>query len=242
MADDDAPTGERILRSVLELLDEGGADAVSTRAVTARAAVQAPALYRLFGDKDGLLLAACERAYADWVGSKARRSPHEDPVEALRDGWDDAVDFGTRHPAVYRLAEGRSDRLPSLAAGQVILGDKMARLAAAGRLRVSVEQATLLFHAAGRGVILTLIDGSMDTAGLALSDLAREAAIAAIVTDAPLAGDATGAASAGALRAVLSADPDLSAHARLIPAEVQLLDVWLQRIAAPPLPPLRVGS
>ena len=53
-----ADTRERILDAAAELLVSGGTDGVSTRAVAAAAGVQAPTLYRLFGDKQGLLEAA----------------------------------------------------------------------------------------------------------------------------------------------------------------------------------------
>ncbi|NED93539.1 helix-turn-helix transcriptional regulator, partial [Streptomyces sp. SID11233] len=43
---------ERIVAAATELLEESGREAVTTRAVAARAGVQAPAIYRLFGDKD----------------------------------------------------------------------------------------------------------------------------------------------------------------------------------------------
>ena len=49
-----SPT-ERMVRAAADLLQSGGIDAVSTRAVAAAAGVQPPAIYRQFGDKDGLL-------------------------------------------------------------------------------------------------------------------------------------------------------------------------------------------
>ncbi len=44
-----------MVRAAADLLKSGGIDAVSTRAVAAAAGVQPPAIYRQFGDKDGLL-------------------------------------------------------------------------------------------------------------------------------------------------------------------------------------------
>ena len=52
---------ERILAATAKLLAEGGREAASTRAVGAAAGVQAPTIYRLFGDKQGLLDAVAAR-------------------------------------------------------------------------------------------------------------------------------------------------------------------------------------
>jgi AcrR family transcriptional regulator len=216
---------ERILTAVLDLLREGGAPSVSTRAITSRAGVQAPAIYRLFGDKDGLLDAAAERAFADWVAGKSSTTLPDDPVEALRAGWDDTVRFGLDQPAAYRIADARPHDGPSVVSGRALLREKVSRVAAAGRLAVSVERAVALMHATARGVILSLIDVSPDERDLGLSDLARESTIAAITTDAPATGDGSLAAAATTLRALAPLSRALE------PAERQLLDVWLARIA-----------
>ena len=50
-----SPPRERIVQAALALLESGGVDAVSTRAVSAAAGVQVPTLYRQFGDMQGLL-------------------------------------------------------------------------------------------------------------------------------------------------------------------------------------------
>src|ERR1700677_3669653 len=51
----DTKTRENLVEVAARLLREQGAAAVTTRAVALAAGVQAPAIYRLFGDKDGLL-------------------------------------------------------------------------------------------------------------------------------------------------------------------------------------------
>lgn len=221
------PPHDRILSAVLHLLEEGGIDAVSTRAVGEAAHVQAPAIYRLFGDKQGLLEAAVERGYREWVAEKGARQPIEDPVEALRAGWDEAIEFGLDHPAMYRIAFARSTRSPALGEGQAVLREKIRRAAAAGRLRVSEDQAVALMQAAGRGVTLALLDepsGSPTAAGLA--DAAREAVIAAITTGEAPAHDGTLRSTAAALQALL---PEAEA---LQPNERALMSDWLDRIAA----------
>jgi len=67
--------GQRIVRAAAELLTKGGLDAVSTRAVSAAAGVQPPAIYRRFGDMQGLLDAAARDVFARYVRQKATRLP-----------------------------------------------------------------------------------------------------------------------------------------------------------------------
>ncbi|HLR84941.1 MAG TPA: helix-turn-helix domain-containing protein, partial [Nocardioidaceae bacterium] len=43
-------TRQRVIEAAIELLARDGRDAVTTRAVADAAGVQAPAIYRLFGD------------------------------------------------------------------------------------------------------------------------------------------------------------------------------------------------
>lgn len=216
---------ERILQAALELLGESGADAVSTRAVTARAGVQAPALYRLFGDKDGLLDAAVERLYSDWVARKKTTAPPADPVDALSAGFDAAVRFGLDHPAAYRIMQARTEQGPAISAGRALLEEKVARVARAGRLRESPERACALMSAVARGVTLALIDTPAAERDPAMVAAAREAVVARIATDAPAhAGDL--AATAVALRALL---PEAE---QLLGPERALMELWLERIAS----------
>src|SRR5213082_3591627 len=85
---------ERIMRAAAGLLAQGGREAVTTRAVSAAAGVQAPTLYRQFGDMRGLLNAVARETLAAYVRDKAAQEPGDDPVEDLRRGWDLHVAFG----------------------------------------------------------------------------------------------------------------------------------------------------
>lgn len=230
---DRATPRDRLLRAALELLTEGGTEAASTRAVIARAGVQAPAIYRLFGDMPGLLAAAAEQGFADWVARKGRRADQadstSDPVEALRAGWDDAVAFGLENPALYRIVNARRPASPSPSRdeGFDLLRAKIERTARAGRLSVPVDRAAALMHATAHGVTLTLLDTPADQRDPSLSDLAREAVVAAItVAPAPDAPSGLTLVSAAvALRSHLGDDSSLS------PTERALLGDWLRRIA-----------
>jgi AcrR family transcriptional regulator len=219
---------ERILAAAARLLAEGGREAVSTRAVSAAAGVQAPTIYRLFGDKQGLLDAVAADGFAAYLNSKTGLEPTADPVEDLRVGWDLHVGFGLANPAVYSLmySEPRpGTSSPAAVAAAEVLAKHIRRIAEAGRLRVSEERAAHLVHAAGSGTTMTLIAMPADRRDLALSELAREAVIAAITTGAPAPAPPGPVSAAVALRAVL---PQTTA---LTDQERGLMQEWLDRIA-----------
>src|ERR1700744_1943264 len=96
-------TRARIVEVAAELLATGGRDSVSTRAVALAAGTQAPAIYRLFGDKDGLLEAVAEYGFASYLARKPPVAPTADPVAGLKAGWDLHIDFGLENPALFSL-------------------------------------------------------------------------------------------------------------------------------------------
>lgn len=222
-------TRERIIEAAAALLTEGGREAVSTRAVGAAAGVQAPTLYRLFGDKQGLLDAVASHGFSTYLRGKAALKPTADPVQDLRRGWDLHVRFGVENPAYYALIYGEPRpgvQSPAAREAAEILAGQVRRIAQAGRLRVSEERAAHLVHSAGAGMTLQLIGLLPEQRDPALSALARESVIAAVTTDVPTGGQHGVAGNAIALRAALPQLVELSA------AERALLDEWLRRITA----------
>src|SRR3954468_23951911 len=108
-------TRTRIVTAAAALLADGGRDAVTTRAVASAAGVQAPTIYRLFGDKSGLLDAVAEHGFAAYLTEKGVPEATRDPIEDLKAGWDLHVGFGLANPALYALMYG-DPRAPSPAA------------------------------------------------------------------------------------------------------------------------------
>ena len=218
---------DRIVTAAAELLEAGGPDAISTRAVAAAAGVQPPTIYRLFGDKQGLLDAVAAHGFASYLASKTTREATADPVEDLRAGWDEHVELGLAKPALYRLMYTHADRSsPAAGAAFAILAEQIGRIAAAGRLRIPEDRAAALVHAAGSGTTFTLIATPPDRRDPELARTAREAVIAAITTDAPAGADPGPVAAAVTMRAVL---PRTGA---LTEPERGLMQEWLDRIAA----------
>lgn len=219
---------ERIVAAAARLLAEGGADAVSTRAVSAAAGVQPPTIYRLFGDKQGLLDAVVAHGFAAYLADKTPTEPTGDPVEDLRAGWDLHVGLGLANPALYRLMYGQQRSgasSPAALAAFDVLAGHIRRIAEAGRLRIPEGRAAALVHAAGSGTTLALIATPEDARDPELSHTAREAVLAAITTGAPAASEPGPAAAAVTLRAVLPETDALTA------SESALMREWLDRIA-----------
>ncbi|MER7417002.1 TetR/AcrR family transcriptional regulator [Micromonospora peucetia] len=223
---------DRIVRAAAALLAEGGREAVSTRAVSRAAGVQAPTIYRQFGDMRGLLDAAASYGFAAYLHAQAAGNLAGDPVDDLRRGWDLHVGFGVSNPAFHALVYGdpRPGETPTAArVAADILRQLVQRVAEAGRLRTGVDEATEMLHATGCGITLTLIRTPPAQRDPALSARTREAVLAALVTDSAAA-RATSRADrpvrhAVALRAALDTlTTDLTA------AERALLAEWLDRI------------
>ena len=226
---------ERIVRVTSELLAQGGREATSTRAVSAAAGIQAPTIYRQFGDMQGLLEAAARETFAAYVQGKAARILTDDPIEDLRRGWDLHVAFGLANPAAYAIIYGdltARATTPAARDGFAYLEGLVTRIAQAGRLRVGIAHAAGLLAAAGEGVTSTLISTPPDARDPNLSAAMREAVLAAIttadfddVTSKSVTGFERVAAHAVALRAVL-----LEAPGVLSAAEHHLLEEWLERL------------
>lgn len=229
-----ATTRERIIDAALGLLAENGREAVSTRAVSAAAGVQAPTIYRIFGDKKGLLDALAARGLDSHLRVHATIPASEDPVEDLRHGWDAHVGFGLANPFLYSLIYGepRPGPPPSGAReAERVLAAFVHRVAAAGRLVVDEGRAVGLLLAAGTGTTLTLIATPEDQRDPSISPLAREAVVAAITGRAQPAREPGPVGAAVSLRALLPGTTALS------DAEQVLLAEWLDRIAREGRPP-----
>ena len=225
---------DRILQAAAHLLAEGGREAVSTRAVSRAAGVQAPTIYRQFGDMQGLLDAVASHGYATYLASKRERETSQDPVEDLRRGWNLHIDFGLANPALYTLMYSYprpNTPHPAAAEAQEILLGQLRRIAEAGRLRVGVERAAHMIHAAGVGVVLVLLGQGGANGDQTLSVATREAVLAAITTDPHVASaHARPAPRSDAIRHAVALKASLSQDAgSFTTAERALFSEWLAR-------------
>ena len=224
---------DRILDAASRLLAEGGRDAVTTRAVSAQAGVQAQTIYRQFGDMRTLLETVAVEGFRRFLTAKTQHEHRTDPVGELRDGWDLHIEFAQANPAIYTLMYGER-RLGSTAAESTqvyeVLRGIVERAAAAGRLALPVDTAAAMIYATGIGVAMTLIttDPSDLPAAQSLSVTTRDAVLEAVTVDDGAAGHAPDgvARHAIALLALLADD-----NGELSPAESALLEQWLGVLA-----------
>ena len=235
MIDTGVTTAERIIQAATDLLAAGGRMALTTRAVSAAAGVQPPAIYRQFGDMQGLLDAVTAHGFASYLREKTSREPAGDPVENLRRGWDLHVSFGLTNPALYALMYGdpRPDHVsPAAREAADMLRQLVVRVAEAGRLRVDIESAVQVINAAGTGVTLRLLAIAPEDRDLGTSVITREAIMAAVTIDpATDPGDDRTSRDQVAQRAIALQALLAKETAVLSGGERTLLMEWLDRLA-----------
>ncbi|MFI0901390.1 TetR family transcriptional regulator [Streptomyces sp. NPDC020983] len=151
---------QRILDACARLLDEGGYERLSTRAVAARAGVPIGSVYRFFADKRAMADALAHRNLDEFLARTAARLA----APGTASGWRSAVgvlvdeytamkrtapgfallDFGVPGETNHDLAE----RLPALLAGRITADPADPRLRRA--LTVAVEAADAALRLAFR--------------------------------------------------------------------------------------------
>ncbi|MFI0964037.1 TetR/AcrR family transcriptional regulator [Streptomyces sp. NPDC021080] len=232
-----ANTKARILAVAAELVAKSPDGEVSTRAVCEAAGVGAPALYRHFGDKEGLLSAVVDHGWERYLAAKRERHPGTDPVQDLRDGWDGHTEFALRNPNLYRVMHSPAMRTPpaaALEAHRILTGD-LRRAAEQGKLRLTPGLAAQMIMSANVGVCLMLVSRPATFMDETLSRRVRDAVHASVFTpdatasEALTAGSGTSAVPATATRlgALLRQNPSPA----LTPAEATLLTEWLDRLS-----------
>lgn len=223
-------TRSAIIEAAAALLAQSPSGDVSTRAVCDAAGVQQPVLYRLFGDKDGLLAATIDHVWDQYLAGKRAAEKSEDPLHDLRAGWGSHTAFALANPNAYKLMFSPTLRSEPAAAAEAmrILREVLERLAAQGRLRVTPDEAARMVMAANTGVALALISRPALYPDVRLSVMVRDAIHGAILLDTP-AGSQAGDARKAAATTLLSSLDELTPEP-FTPAESALLGQWLTQI------------
>ena len=219
-------TRSLIIERAAELLAASPNGDVSTRAVCEAAGIGQPAMYRIFGDKEGLLAAVADRVWGDYLGSKRTAVPSADPLQDARDGWDNHTAFALAHPHAYRLVFATALSSPPDAAAEAmnLLQGILERVAAQGRLRMSPAKAAKIVMAANSGIALALILRPSQFSDPSLSAVMREATLNSVASDTgPPVGEAVEIAA-------VTLETGLASSTALTPAESGLLNEWLTRI------------
>ena len=177
-----------LLTAALKVLEEEGEAQFSTRAVCALANVTAPTLYHHYGSADGLLSAAMAEAFSQFLGSKKAAVKSKEPVNALREGWDDYVRFAAARPRLYAAMMSRvlqGAQIPAAQQAFTLLIERIASIEAQGRLALTVEAAADLMWASANAASLLYVTAQLrNTAPPArdvLEDI-RENAVGTILT------------------------------------------------------------
>ncbi|MFC4913056.1 TetR/AcrR family transcriptional regulator [Actinomadura gamaensis] len=205
---------------------------IATRAVCEAVGVTQPVLYRLFGDKRGLLDAVADHGYERYTALKAAQEQTGDPVADLRAGWDGHMAFARENPALYQLMFTPRPWSRSTARDRVmdLLVAALTRCAAAGALRLEPRTAAQLILSANVGTALDHIARPVLFEDPAPSHRMRDAVFSHVLTEASAQQDADPLYTA-ALR--LHAQLELAEPEALEPTETALLRRWLERITRP---------
>lgn len=215
------------------MLSAANADDVSIRAICDRANVTLPTLYHYFGDKAGLIDQVVAHGFETYLSEKRGHAPVEDPLEAIRQGWDQHVAFGLEYPGFYTVMYGRTrpGNRPSSASEAEAMLLLLARHAGEKRLlRVSPERATAMVLATNIGVTLALLTQPPAQRDLSLSPEVREAVLEAI-SIAGAAVEQSGSDSIAGLASTLR-DTLAATNTALDPAEIGMLDFLLRRLGS----------
>jgi AcrR family transcriptional regulator len=154
-------TEDRILTAAADILEKGGVDAVTTRAVCRAAGVTAPTLYHHFGDKDGLLRAVVAQGVNSFMSHKRTNRQTVDAVADLKRGWDRWIVFARQRPKLFRLMVESTRSDPSVnQEAFVLLRAIVERLATEGRLTTDVDTAARAIWAASSGVLTMFLQGA----------------------------------------------------------------------------------
>lgn len=234
----------QIIEVTERLLDSSPENDVSTRAVCAAAGVSAPMLYRLFGDKTGLLRAVVDQGFGRYMEGKRSAKVSRNAVTDLRRGWDSHVAFAVANPSVYRLMYSPvfSEVPRSAAEALRLLEHVLHRCAAARQLAVNVDVAAQAIMTANIGVALSMVSQPSTYDDPHLSRRVRDAVHRSVLTDEafgklPTTTERVGSRGRAVVGAAAQLDELLEAGTpQLSQTETAMLREWLSRLTTPPRP------
>ena len=168
-------TEDALLRAAESLLEAGGPEAVTTRAVCDAAKVGAPTLYHHYGDKNGLLDALVAKGVKAFLKRKQAVADTADASADLVAGWQDFIAFALERPQLFRLMVQRVGDNPQILDAALERTDaRLIRLAKEGRLTTDVPFARRSLLALSNGVTALWTQGAskaeVEEVGLFLLD------------------------------------------------------------------------
>lgn len=171
-------TETEILDAAEALLEAQGTVGLTTRAVCEAAGVKSPTLYHHFGDKSGLERALIQRGLAEFMQRKRSPPASADPLEQLRFGWDVALEFALKRPALYGLIAQHAYIQPALVTdAYALMLARVQRLVDMGRFRGPVDTAARAVWAASQGALSLARQGTTRKDAEAVSELLFNAVV-----------------------------------------------------------------
>jgi AcrR family transcriptional regulator len=149
-----------LIAAALQVIERDGAAEFSTRTVCSLANVTAPTLYHHFGSADGLLSAAIDQAFEQFLASKKAAEQQSDSESVLREGWNDYVRFAAERPRLYAAMISRlllGAKIPAAEQGRAILMQRIEAVSAEGRLAIAAEAAADLVWASSHAAALLYV-------------------------------------------------------------------------------------
>lgn len=203
---------------------------IATRAVCEAVGVTQPVLYRLFGDKRGLMDAVAEAGMKRYSDRKAELEATADPIADLRAGWDDHLAFADENPALYQIMFTPRPWSASNAREEVLhlLIGTLTRVSAVGALAIQADMAARMILAANVGLALDRIRNPEIRDNSDLANSLRDAVFTAVLTEPPVIREtALLPTAARSLGAILTLHPSQA----LAREETDLLQLWLERLS-----------
>jgi AcrR family transcriptional regulator len=175
-------TEDALLRVAESLLEQGGPDAVTTRAVCDAANVGAPTLYHHYSDKNGLLDALVAKGVKAFLKRKQAVPDTADARADLISGWGSFVEFALERPQLFRLMVQRVGENPQiLDAVMATTNARLIRLADEKRLTTDVPFARQSLLALSLGVTALGRQGVSKAKVKAVGRFLLDAALGALV-------------------------------------------------------------
>jgi AcrR family transcriptional regulator len=171
-------TETAILDAAIGILEAQGPSGLTTRAVCEAAGVKAPTLYHHFGDKEGMEQALIRRGLAEFMRRKQQPASSSDLLLQLRAGWDIALEFALKRPALFSLLWQHARAQPALVAdAHALMHARVQRLVDTGRFQGPVDTAALAVWAASQGLLSVVHQGPSRKEVEALSELLFNAVV-----------------------------------------------------------------
>jgi AcrR family transcriptional regulator len=172
---------ERLCELATRIFVERGPENFNMRLLAAELGVSAMTPYRYFKDKDAILAAVRTRAFNRFA---AAMESAEDRSKAQ--SGNAYLDFALANPAAYRLMFDVSqptfakypELLKAMDRARLTMGDGLADLAAAGRLKGEVELAGYVYWSAVHGAVMLELAGLLEGSRLDARKIAQPAVAA----------------------------------------------------------------